>query len=129
MTAALQLVDAAAIARDAARLVRVPSITGDERAAAAEVVAIAREHGLDAELVEFDLGAMRAAAGYPGEEAPRTDLVGAIVTLPRRGPGGAAPVPQRPCRRRAARAPSPGSATRGRARSPTAPCTAAARPT
>lgn len=89
MTAALQLVDAAAIARDAARLVRVPSITGDERVAAAEVVAIAHEHGLDAELVEFDLGAMRAAAGYPGEEAPRTDLVGAIVTLP--GTDAAAP--------------------------------------
>lgn len=89
MTAALQLVDAAAIACDAARLVRVPSITGDERAAAAEVVAIAREHGLDAELVEFDLGAMRVAAGYPGEEAPRTDLVGAIVTL--RGTDPAAP--------------------------------------
>jgi len=89
MTAALQLVDAAAIARDARRLVRVPSITGDERVAATEVVAIAREHGLDAELVEFDLGAMRAAAGYPGEEAPRTDLVGAIVTL--RGTDPAAP--------------------------------------
>jgi acetylornithine deacetylase len=92
MTAALQLVDAAAIARDAGRLVRVPSITGDERAAANEVVAIAREHGLDAELVEFDLGAMRAAAGYPGEEAPRTDLVGAIVTLP-----GADPAAPRLC--------------------------------
>ncbi len=92
MTAALQLVDAAAIARDTARLVRVPSITGGERAAAAEVVAIAREHGLDAELAEFDLGAMRAATGYPGEEAPRTDLVGAIVTLP-----GADPAAPRLC--------------------------------
>jgi acetylornithine deacetylase len=89
MTAALQLVDAAAIARDASRLVRVPSITGDERTAAAEVVAVAQELGLDAELVEFDLGAMRAAAGYPGEEAPRTDLVGTIVTL--RGADPAAP--------------------------------------
>jgi acetylornithine deacetylase len=89
MTAALQLVDAAAVARDASRLVRVPSITGDERAAAAEIVAMAQEYGLDAELVEFDLGAMRAAAGYPGEEAPRTDLVGAIVTL--RGADPAAP--------------------------------------
>jgi acetylornithine deacetylase len=89
MTAALQLVDAAAIARDASRLVRVPSITGDERIAAAEVVAIAQDLGLDAELVEFDLGAMRAAAGYPGEEAPRTDLVGTIVTL--RGADPAAP--------------------------------------
>jgi acetylornithine deacetylase/succinyl-diaminopimelate desuccinylase-like protein len=89
MTAALQVVDATAVARDASRLVRVPSITGDERAAAAEIVAMAQEYGLDAELVEFDLGAMRAAAGYPGEEAPRTGLVGAIVTL--RGADPAAP--------------------------------------
>jgi acetylornithine deacetylase len=75
------LVDAAAIARDVSRLVRLPSITGTERAAAVELVAIARELGLDAELVEFDLAATRAAPGYPGEEAPRTELVGAIVTL------------------------------------------------
>jgi len=81
MSSPLELVDAAAIARDLSRLVRVPSVTGSERAAAAQVVAIARWLGLDAELVEFDLAAARAAAGYPGEEAPRTELVGAIVTL------------------------------------------------
>ena len=77
----LDLVDAAAIARDVSRLVRVPSVTGGERDAAVEVVAIARGLGLDAELVEFDLAATRAAPGYPGEEAARTELVGAIVTL------------------------------------------------
>jgi len=81
MSSPLDLVDAAAIARDVRRLVRVPSVTGSERAAAVEVVAIARGLGLDAELAEFDLAAMRAAPGYPGEEAPRTELVGAIVTL------------------------------------------------
>ena len=82
MTAALDYVDAGAIARDVRRIVRVPSITGSERAAAAEVVAIAHALGLAAELVEFDLAATRAAPGYPGEEAPRSELVGAIVTLP-----------------------------------------------
>jgi acetylornithine deacetylase len=82
MSAAIDLVDGAAIARDAGRLVRVPSLTGSERAAAVELVAIAREHGLRAELVEHDLEAVRAAAGHPGEEAPRTELVSAIVTLP-----------------------------------------------
>lgn len=82
MTAALDYVDAGAIARDVSRIVRVPSITGSERAAAAEVVAIAHALGLAAELVEFDLAATRAAPGYPGEEAPRSELVGAIVTLP-----------------------------------------------
>ncbi len=89
MRSAADLVDAAAIARDASRLVRVPSVTGDERAAAVELVAIARGYGLDAQLVEHDLDALRAAAGYPGEEAPRTELVGAEVIL--RGADPAAP--------------------------------------
>jgi acetylornithine deacetylase len=87
MSTALQLVDGDAIARDLSRLVRVPSITGSERAVAAELVAIAREQGLEAELVEFDLQRLRAAPGYPGEEAPRTELVAAIVTLRGTEPG------------------------------------------
>jgi acetylornithine deacetylase len=86
MTAAADHVSADALARDAARLVRVPSITGGERAVVAELVTIARGHGLDAELVEYDLAALRAADGHPGEEAPRTELVGAVVTLPGRDP-------------------------------------------
>jgi acetylornithine deacetylase len=81
MSSAADLVDAAAIARDVSRLVRVPSVTGDERAAAIELVAIARSHGLEAEVVEHDLDAVRAAPGYPGEEAPRAELVGAEVVL------------------------------------------------
>ncbi len=85
MTAA-DHVSAAALARDAARIVRVPSITGNERAVVTELVAIARGYGLDAELVEYDLAALRAAAGHPGEEAQRTELVGAVVTLPGRDP-------------------------------------------
>jgi acetylornithine deacetylase len=82
-------VDAAAIARDVGRLVRVASITGAERAAAEELAAIARGHGLDAGIEDFDLDALRATAGYPGEEAARTELVGATVTL--RGADPAAP--------------------------------------
>lgn len=81
MSAALRHVDAAAIARDLSRAVRVPSITGSERAMAAEIVALAAQLGLDGELVEFDLEALRAAPGYPGEEAPRSELVASIVTL------------------------------------------------
>jgi acetylornithine deacetylase len=53
---------------------------------------IAREHGLDAQLVEHDLEALRAAPGYPGEEAARRELVGAVVTLP-----GADPAAPRLC--------------------------------
>jgi acetylornithine deacetylase len=82
VSAAVQLVDEAAITRDLSRVVRVPSMTGSERAVAAEIVAIALEHGLEAQLVEFDLEALRAAPGYPGEEAARSELVAAIVTLP-----------------------------------------------
>ncbi len=61
MSSPVHLVDASAIARDLSRLVRVPSVTGAERAAAAEVVAMAHEHGLRAQLVEYDLEALRAA--------------------------------------------------------------------
>jgi acetylornithine deacetylase len=82
MTAAPDHVRAAALAHDVSRRVRVPSITGTERAALAELVAIARERGLPAEHVEHDLELLRAAPGYPGEEAPRSGLVGAVVTLP-----------------------------------------------
>ncbi|MFP5363704.1 MAG: ArgE/DapE family deacylase [Thermoleophilia bacterium] len=81
MSRALGHVSADAIGRDLSRVVRVPSVTGTERAVASEITQIARELGLTAELVEFDLQAARAAPGYPGEEAPRDELVGAIVTL------------------------------------------------
>jgi acetylornithine deacetylase len=89
LTSAVDLVDAGAIARDLSRLVRIASITGTERAAAAELVAIAHTHGLEAEVVEHDLTALRAAPDHPGEEAPRTELVGAEVVL--RGADPAAP--------------------------------------
>ena len=89
MTSAVELVDAAAIARDLSRLVRIPSVTGTERAVATELVALARGYGLEAELVEHDLEALRADPGYPGEEAPRTELVGAEIVL--RGADPAAP--------------------------------------
>jgi acetylornithine deacetylase len=80
--AALDAVDRDAIARDVSRLVRVRSITGSERSAAVELVAIAKDLGLDARVVEHDLDAIRSAAGYPGEEALRSELVGAVITLP-----------------------------------------------
>ena len=79
--AALNAVDQDAIARDVSRLVCIRSITGSERGAAVEVVAMAHELGLDAGLVEHDLDTVRSAVGYPGEEAPRAELVGALITL------------------------------------------------
>ena len=68
--AALAALDLDALARDAADLVRVPSITGDERAALASSSPSARHAaGLDADLHEHDLAALRAHPDHPGEEA------------------------------------------------------------
>ncbi len=78
--------DPHAIAASAARLVRARSVTGDERPAAEELVALARGLGLEAALVEEDLAGARAAPDHPGEEAPRSELVTAVVRRP--GTGG-----------------------------------------
>ncbi|HEX6389288.1 MAG TPA: M20/M25/M40 family metallo-hydrolase, partial [Solirubrobacteraceae bacterium] len=74
--------DARALVDDLTALVRVPSVTGDERAALELVCEQAARLGLDAWLEEEDLAALRAHPGHPGEEAPRTDLVNARVSRP-----------------------------------------------
>ena len=76
------MIEAAALARDAAALVGVPSVTGDERAALECVGELAEALGLAAELYEHDLAALRAHADYPGEEAARESLWGLTVTMP-----------------------------------------------
>jgi acetylornithine deacetylase len=81
LDAALGRVDPAAIARDAAALVRVPSVTGDEREALEALAALAKDLGLRADLHRHDLRALRADPGHPGEEAPRAELWGLAVTL------------------------------------------------
>ena len=83
---ALDALDPGALLRDAAAIVRVPSVTGDERAALEALAGVARSLDLDASLESYDLAALRAAAGHPGEEAARGDLWGLTVTLPG-GPG------------------------------------------
>jgi acetylornithine deacetylase len=75
------------LARDAAALVRVPSLTGDERPVLERLGEIATGYGLDAELHVHDLAALRTHPGHPGEEAPRTELCGLTVTLPGERPG------------------------------------------
>ncbi len=84
---AVDALDTEGLARDAAALVRVPSVTGDERAALELLAEQARALGLDADLHEHDLPALRASAAHPGEEAPRTSLWGLTVTLPGALPG------------------------------------------
>jgi acetylornithine deacetylase len=81
------VIDAAAIARDTAALVQVPSVTGDERAALERLGELAAALGLEAELHEHDLTALRAHPDHPGEEAERDELVGLAVTLPGTRPG------------------------------------------
>jgi acetylornithine deacetylase len=75
------VIDPAAIARDTAALVRAPSPTGDERPALERLGELAAGLGLEAELHEHDLAALRAHPGQPGQEAPRDELVGLTVTL------------------------------------------------
>src|SRR5690349_3229609 len=66
--AALAALDPAAMARDAAAAVRVPSVTGGERPVLELLARHAEALGLDAELHRFDLGALRAHPRHPGEE-------------------------------------------------------------
>jgi acetylornithine deacetylase len=67
---------------DLAALVRVPSFTGDELGAFEVCRDIATRLGLQAEIVEHDLAALRAHPDHPGEEAPRAALHGLTVTRP-----------------------------------------------
>jgi acetylornithine deacetylase len=83
------VIDPEALIDDLQQFVRCPSVTGEERAMAELFASRAEALGLEAEVVEFDLDAARGAPGYPGEEAPRTELVGAVAT--RRGSDPAAP--------------------------------------
>jgi acetylornithine deacetylase len=84
---ALAALDLDALARDAADLVRVPSITGDERAALQLVAQRADAAGLAAGLHVHDLAALRAHPDHPGEEAARDELWGVTATLAGSAPG------------------------------------------
>jgi acetylornithine deacetylase len=80
-------IDPSLVAADLSALVRIPSVTGQERAALEWLARRAAELGLEPELVEHDLAALRAHPGHPGEEAPRSELVGLAITLPGELPG------------------------------------------
>ncbi len=81
------MIDRDALAHDAAALVRVPSVTGEERAVLERLGELATGHGLEAELHVHELAVLRAHPAHPGEEAPRTELCGLTVTLPGERPG------------------------------------------
>src|SRR4051812_23910321 len=81
VTRALAAVDRDAVADDLARLGRVESGTGAERAAGELVAELAEARGLAGAVTEHDLVELRRSPAYPGEEAPRSELVGATATL------------------------------------------------
>ena len=81
-SAALAALDPDALARDAAAFLRVPSVTGQERPALEALAELAGVQGLEAELHEHDLEALRTHADHPGEEAQRDELWGLTVTAP-----------------------------------------------
>jgi len=81
MSGGAPAIDPAGVAADVAALVRVPSVTGRERAALTWLAERAARLGLEAELVEHDLAALRAHPDHPGEEAARTELLTLAVTL------------------------------------------------
>jgi acetylornithine deacetylase len=78
------VIEARALAGDAAALVQVPSPTGDERGALERLAALAGALGLRADLHEHDLALLRAHPDHPGEEAPRAALWGLTVSVPAR---------------------------------------------
>jgi acetylornithine deacetylase len=82
LDAALAAVDEAALARDVSAAVRVPSVTGDERAVLELLAAQAAALGLEARLVREDLAALEQHAGYPGRESARDELWNLVVTVP-----------------------------------------------
>ena len=74
------MIDARALAADAAALVQVPSVTGDERGVLERLAALAEALGLRADLHEHDLAALRAHPDHPGEEAQRDELWGLTMS-------------------------------------------------
>jgi acetylornithine deacetylase len=79
--AALRRLDPDALARDAAALVQVPSVTGDERPALARLGELAEALDLPADLHRHDLDGLRRHPGQPGQEAERTELWGLTAEL------------------------------------------------
>jgi acetylornithine deacetylase len=68
------------IADDLAAVVQVPSITGDEKRVLELFATLAQDAGLEADLHQHDLAALRAHPDHPGEEGPRDELWGLSVT-------------------------------------------------
>ena len=67
-------VDANAVERDLVELIRIPSVTGNEEAAADDAARRLARVGLATELLTPDLGNVRSDPAWPGEETHRERL-------------------------------------------------------
>ena len=121
---ALSRLDPDALIADAAALLRIPSPTGDERAALTALAELATSLGLAADQHQHDLAALRAHPDHPGEEAARDALWGLTITRPGERPGRLA---LNGTSTSSDSGPSRGATTRGPSR--TGGCTDAARST
>jgi acetylornithine deacetylase len=74
-TAALAALDEQGCLRIAQDLIRVPSITGEERAAQDLVALMLEEAGLDVDRFEADVAQLKALPRFPGLEVARTEAV------------------------------------------------------
>lgn len=85
--AVLRALDVEKISQDLSRIVRVPSVTGDEREVVERLGEMAESYGLESAVHEHDLEALRRHPDYPGEEASRGELVGLSAVLRGGSPG------------------------------------------
>jgi acetylornithine deacetylase len=84
-TRALEALDTDACVRLAQELVRIPSVTGDERAAQDHVAATLTAAGLEVERFEADLARLKAHPRFPGMEVDRQEAVLVAGTLGAKG--------------------------------------------
>jgi acetylornithine deacetylase len=82
---ALEALDTDACVRLAQELVRIPSITGDERAAQNRVLAAMEDAGLEVDCFEADLNQLKAHPRFPGMEVDRMEAVLVAGTLGQKG--------------------------------------------
>jgi acetylornithine deacetylase len=74
-SAALQALDSDACLRLAQELIRIPSVTGDERAAQNRVALALDQAGLEVDQFEADVDRLKAHPRFPGMEVDRTEAV------------------------------------------------------
>src|SRR5919204_6992372 len=72
---ALQGLDTAACVRLAQELIRIPSVTGDERAAQNRVTLALTEAGLEIDQFDADVARLKSHPRFPGMEVERTEAV------------------------------------------------------